>query len=108
MSEALADAVAGLLAALDDNCTIPRCAHHRCRTWATGSPDWGPSVGESVCDEHVPPSARSVIGADGDVVDALHEVYAAMEPYGYRYDPKTGDLLEHDEDVSPTHLGSGI
>lgn len=89
MDRELADEIVGLLETLDDQGVIDRCNHRSCGRLAVGLPDFGPSVEAPVCERHVPRGA-SLIASLEDSAAALRRVYAALEPYGYCYDPETG------------------
>lgn len=107
MSQELADAVVNLLNALDDARAIERCTRHNCGTLSSGLPDFGPHVGDSICEEHLPQYAH-LIPSHEDMTDALRGVFAALEKYDYHYDPKTGRAIGGDNEHDPVDIAEGI
>lgn len=107
MSQELADAVVNLLDALENACHIERCTHRNCGALSSGLPDFGPHVGDSVCEEHLPQYAH-LIPSHEDMTNALREVYVVLEKYDYHYDPKTGRAIGGDDETDPVDIGEGI
>lgn len=95
--ERLAESVVGLLNALEDQNAIVRCEAEGCYRLAEGFPLIGDGrAGDPVCKKHVPREAKAspmvdnMIGHLDELAAALRQTYAAMEPFGRRYDPETG------------------
>lgn len=95
--ERLAESVVGLLNALEDQSAIVRCEAKGCYRLAEGFPLIGDGrAGDPVCKKHVPREAKAspmvdnMIGHLDELAAALRQTYAAMEPFGRRYDPETG------------------
>jgi hypothetical protein len=82
----LAKAIARFLDSLPGSNGIEHC---HCGNLAVGIPDYGPSVGEPVCESHIPPRCQMIRSSE-DVTKALRRVLAELEPFGIRFDQRTG------------------